>query len=63
MAAALSVASLLAEDEEASVAAVAAVTAEAVALPDRGPAGHCPVLMKSARLWCSSSAEICRNGH
>ncbi len=48
MAAVLSVALLLADDEEASVtavaavAAVAAVTAEAVALLDKAPAGRVP---------------------
>lgn len=40
MAAVLSVALLLPDDKEASVAAVAAVTAEAVALPGRAPAGE-----------------------
>ncbi len=56
MAAVLSVALLLADDEEASVAAVAAVIAEAVALPDRGPAGECRVLMKRilGRVYMSS---------
>lgn len=33
---------LVADDEEASVAAVAAVTAEAVALLDKAPAGRVP---------------------
>ncbi len=66
MAAVLSVALLLADDEEASVAAVAAVTAEAVALPDRGPAGECRVLMIFFWEVCtclqdSSSSTICTN--
>ena len=51
----------LADDEEAIVAAVAAVTAEAVALPDRVPAGQCPGFLKSTCLYCSSSAKICKN--
>ncbi len=51
---------LLADDEDASVAAVAAVTAEAVALPDRAPAGECCVLMKRllGRVYMSSVFAI-----